>query len=97
MEFIKRNKNLLLLIFLSIICLFLSIGHYANIYIDVGREMYYPLEIIRGKVLYKDIFCIYGPLSYLINAFFYKILGAKLDTLYFLGASCAILTVAFTY
>ena len=97
MEFIKRNKNLLLLIFLSIICLFLSIGHYANIYIDVGREMYYPLEIIRGKVLYKDIFCIYGPLSYLINAFFYKILGAKLETLYFLGASCAILTVAFTY
>ena len=97
MEFVKRNKNLLLLIFLSVICLFISVGHYANIYIDVGREMYYPLEISKGKVLYKDIFCIYGPLSYLINGLFYKLFGAKLNVLYFLGSASALLIVIFTY
>lgn len=74
-----------------------SIGHYADILIDIGREMYYPKEILEGKILYKDLFCIYGPFSYLFNAFFYKLFGAKLSTLYVLGFISALLTVGLTY
>lgn len=97
MEFIKKNKNLLILLILASVCLFFSIGKIANIFIDVGREIYYPLEILRGKVLYKDLFCIYGPFSYLFNALVYKIFGAKLTSLYLFGGISALLITGFIY
>lgn len=97
MEFIKKNINLFILLFLAILCLILTGDKCSNILIDVGREVYYPELILGNKVLYKDIFCIYGPLSYLLNAFFYKIFGANLGTLYFLGGICALSILIFTY
>ena len=36
--------------------------------IDSGREFYIPVRMLGGEVLYKDIFNIYGALSYQINA-----------------------------
>lgn len=97
MEFIKKNASLIFLIILAVFCLILAGDKCSNILIDVGREVYYPELILDNKVLYKDIFCIYGPLSYLLNAFFYKIFGANLSILYFLGGICALSILVFTY
>lgn len=97
MEFIKKNKTLIILLILALFCLFLSVGTVANIYIDVGREIYYPKAILEGKILYKDLFCIYGPFSYLFNAFLYKIFGENLNTLYGIGTISALLIVSFVY
>ncbi len=97
MEFIKNNKNLIILLIVTAICLYFSIGHVANIFIDVGREIYYPKEILDGKILYKDLFCIYGPLSYQINAIAYKIFGESLNTLYLMGSISTFLIVGFIY
>lgn len=97
MEFIKKNKNLLILLVLASICLFFSVGHVANIFIDIGREMYYPEAILDGKVLYKDLFCIYGPFSYLFNALIYKIFGIKLSSLYLTGSISALLILSIVY
>ncbi len=100
-NFIVENKLFLsLLILLLILCigtLFITTGHYSGILIDYGREVYYPQEILNGKVLYKDLFNIYGPLSYQINAILYKIFGAKLSTLYGAGIICSLLTVSGIY
>lgn len=49
-----------------------------DIYLDFGREVSIPRAIIEGKVLYKDIFNLYGPFSYLFNAFFLKLFGVNL-------------------
>ena len=81
-EILNENKYLLLLWVFCIAGLIIFCGHYSNILIDFGREVYYPEQILEGKVLYKDLFNIYGPLSYQINAVLYKIFGAKLSTLY---------------
>ena len=109
MSFIKNNfiKNfsykvlspysLIALSTLTIISLFFFLGHYSGILIDVGREVYYPEQMLNGKVLYKDLFNIYGPLSYQINAVLYKILGIKLSTLYFAGSMCSIGIVSMIY
>ncbi len=97
MELIKNNKTLIFLLFFTLCCLMASVGHYANILIDVGREVYYPKIILEGKVLYKDIFCIYGPFSYLLNALAYKILGIKLASLYFMGILTTLINIFFTY
>lgn len=72
-------------------------GHYSNILFDVGRETYYPQRILEGKVLYKDLFNIYGPFSYLWNAFLYKIFGINLRALYISGAICSLAIVSGVY
>lgn len=84
-----KHKYLLFLIILTVAALIISLGHYNNILLDVGREVYYPARILKGKILYKDIFNIYGPFSYMFNAFLYKVFGAKLSTLFFAGSLSA--------
>lgn len=53
--------------------------------VDVGREAYIPWQMLKGQLLYKDIFNVYGPLGYQINAILYAIFGIHLNTLYFAG------------
>lgn len=96
-EILNENKYLLLLWVFCIAGLIIFCGHYSNILIDFGREVYYPEQILEGKVLYKDLFNIYGPLSYQINAVLYKIFGAKLSTLYGAGWVSSILAVSGIY
>lgn len=96
-EILRENKYLLILWILCIFGLIFFCGHYSGILIDFGREVYYPEQILEGKILYKDLFNIYGPLSYQINAVLYKIFGAKLLTLYASGCICSILTVSSIY
>ena len=91
------NKYLIILWILCIAGLAMFLGHYSGWLIDFGREVYYPERILAGDVLYKDLFNIYGPLAYQINAVLYKIFGAKLSTLFGAGAVCSLLTVSGVY
>lgn len=96
-DFFIENKFLVILWLLCLVGLFMFLGHYSGILIDFGREVYYPQEILSGKVLYKDLFNIYGPLAYQINAILYKIFGIKLSTLYGAGIFTSLLTVSGIY
>jgi len=96
-KFITENKNLVILWILCGVALFVFCGHYGNILTDIGREIYYPERIIEGKALYKDLFNIYGPFSYLYNALLYKIFSPKLLVLYLSGALCSFAIVSGIY
>ncbi len=96
-QILKENKYLITLWILSILGLIFFCGHYSGILIDFGREVYYPERILEGKVLYKDLFNIYGPLAYQINAVLYAVFGAKFSTLYAAGAVCSLLTISGIY
>ena len=96
-EILKENKYIILLWLFCIAGLILFCGHYSNILIDFGREVYYPGQILEGKVLYRDLFNIYGPLSYQINAVLYKIFGAKFSTLYEAGWICSLMAISGIY
>ncbi len=89
-----ENRYLIFLWILCVIGFLFFYGHYSGILIDFGREVYYPEQILEGKVLFKDIFNIYGPLSYQINAIFYWLFGNKLETLYGLGFICSVSVVS---
>ncbi len=95
--FLKENKYLVFLWILCSLALIVFCGHYANILFDIGRECYYPEMILKGKVLYKDLFNIYGPFSYLWNALLYKIFSPNLATLYFSGIVCSFAIVSGIY
>ncbi len=49
--------------------------------VDTGRELYVPAQLAAGKVLYRDIFYLYGPLSPYVNAFLYKVFGVRILSL----------------
>lgn len=85
---IKYNYDFLaILIFSSIFCClcFLTWGHLGDPFIDCGREAYIPQTMLRGNVLLKDIFLLYNPLSYQVNALLFKFFGENFSTLYFAG------------
>lgn len=72
---IKKNENfipiVLLFIFFIINCIiFWKSG--IILMMDIGREYIIPQAILDGKVLYRDILNIYGPLAFIINAFVFK-------------------------
>lgn len=96
-DFFINNKLLIVLWILCIAALIIFTGHYSNILLDVGREVYYPERILEGKLLYKDLFNIYGPFAYQWNALLYAIFGTKLSTLYFSGGICSIGIVSAIY
>lgn len=96
----KINTDLKYLISLWVVLLVVIIVTYANhgnLVIDCGREAYYPTQVLLGKILYKDIFNIYGPFAYMFNAFLFKLFGINLNILYISGCVSAYLLVTFIY
>lgn len=96
-KFFIDNKYICILWILCLTALLIFTGHYSNILLDVGREVYYPQQILNGKLLYKDLFVIYGPFSYMWNALLYKLFGTNLMTLYLSGAVCSLGIVSGIY
>ena len=49
--------------------------------IDFGRELYVAWQITEGRVLYRDLATLFGPLSPYVNAFWFRMFGVSLTTL----------------
>lgn len=96
-DFVKKYWLLLLteILVLTIFCLFY--GRFGSIDVDSFREVYIPEQILNGKALYKDIFCIYPPLGYLINAFLFKVCGIHLSVIYFVNLTTVMCIFFFLY
>jgi len=63
----------------------LSWKRWANPIVDCGREMYVPWQIAEGKMLYRDLFFLYGPLVPYLHALLFKVFGIHLHVLYAVG------------
>lgn len=90
MNLTKQNKDLyvkfnrltavafpVILLLLFIIMLWWSWRRWPDILVDFGRELYIPWQISSGKILYKDIAHVFGPLSSYINASLFYLFGAS--------------------
>ena len=97
MDKIIKKRDLILLSLIVIVGAFFFSNHIYSIIGDVGREVYYPKLILDNQVLFKDIFNIFGPFAYLFNAILYKIFGANLSVLVFVGYFTALSVVLGTY
>jgi hypothetical protein len=49
--------------------------------VDFGRELYVPWQITRGRMLYRDLLSLFGPLSPYVNALWFRLFGVSLLTL----------------
>ncbi len=82
---------------LFIIMLVWSWRKWPDILIDFGRELYVPWQLNAGKVLYRDIDYLYGPLSQYWHAFFFKICGPSYTLLIILNAGLLALFLSYLY
>lgn len=90
-------KYLILLLAILIAAVIPTYAHHGHLLIDCGREVYYPTQILLGKVLYKDILNIYGPFSYFFNAILFKLFGINLNVLYIAGCMSTALIAGLIY
>lgn len=58
-------------------------------YVDFGRELYVPWQMLEGRALYRDLAYLNGPLSPSLNAALFGLFGVSLTTL--LCANAAVL------
>lgn len=84
---------ILLLIFIIIAVFFVLGENLYSPYSDIGRELYLAEQVKNGDVLYKDIFNVYSPLGYWLNAVIIKFFGSNLSTFYGIGVITSILTI----
>ena len=96
-NFLKRNWQVILINLILLFCFIIFYGHFGNVFVDCFREAYIPEQMLKGDILYKNIFCIYSPFAYVFNALLFKIFGVNLNVLYFAGfiASALILNLIY--
>lgn len=96
----KNNNNflfiILLFIFFVLNCM-LFWKQSLHVMLDIGREFIIPSAILKGKLLYRDILNIYGPMGYLLNAGVFKLFGKNFSSLNFMGAVSGIVFVYCSY
>lgn len=95
--FKKIDFFYVILLILTIYSCYKFAGHTKILFNDWGREFTFPSEMLNGDVLYRDIFNLFGPGAYFINAAVYKILGSDLKTHYLLGYISSIMIISGIY
>jgi len=71
-------------------------GHWGDFQIDNGREIYVPAAILKGKLLFRDLWYMYGPLAPYLKALLFRIFGVHLTVLFILGLTLTIGTALVT-
>jgi hypothetical protein len=65
-------------------------GHWGNLTVDSGHEMYVPAVLAEGKVLYRDVWFMYGPVAPYLNSYLFRFFGLHLNVLYWAGLVSAL-------
>ncbi len=72
-------------------------GHWGDVQIDCGRELYVPSEILKGRLLYRDLWYPYPPLAPYLQAAFFSLFGASLTSLYVLGLGTTLIAALLVF
>jgi hypothetical protein len=72
-------------------------GHWGDIQIDCGRELYVPLEVLRGKLVYRDFWYPYGPLTPYVEAVLVAEFGRHLAVFYLFGLTVTLASALFLF
>jgi hypothetical protein len=52
---------------------------WGDLTIDCGREMYVPAVLSEGKMLYRDVWYLYGPAGPYVNSFLFRLFGVHFE------------------
>jgi Dolichyl-phosphate-mannose-protein mannosyltransferase len=82
------NEDLIARGAVAVIFIFFTVytwARWGDLQIDCGREVYVPIEILKGRMLYRDLWYPYGPLVPYLQALLVWCFGAHLNTFYCFG------------
>src|SRR5262245_52503009 len=77
------GPSLIVIVFCALA--FWSWRKWPDLLVDFGQQLYIPWQLASGKLLYKDIVILHGPLSQYFNSFWFKLFGPSLTVLIFVN------------
>jgi hypothetical protein len=84
-EWLARWAGPCLIAIVFALMAFWSWRKWPDLLIDFGQQLYIPWQLASGKLLYKDIVILHGPLSQHFNAFWFKLFGPSLTVIIFVN------------
>jgi hypothetical protein len=72
-------------------------GHWGDFQVDCGREIYVPAALLRGKLLFRDVWYMYGPLAPYAEALLFRIFGIHFTVLYLFGLTLTVGSALLTF
>src|SRR5439155_13674255 len=70
--------------------MYLTWATWGDLTIDSGHEMYLPAVLLKGKVLYRDIWYEFTPGPPYFNSYLFRLFGIRLEVLYWAGSLSAL-------
>jgi len=70
---------------------------WGSLTVDSGHEMYVPTVLSEGKMLYRDVWFMYGPAASYLNSLLFRLFGVHLNVLYWAGSLSALGSAIFLY
>ena len=74
-----------------------SWGTWPDVLVDNGRKLYIAWQLAEGKVLYRDIAFLHGPLSPYLNSVLFRLFGVGLRTLVIFNIAVATALIGMLY
>jgi hypothetical protein len=88
---------LLVLIVLWAVRTYTTWAAWGNLTIDSGHEMYIPAMLAEGKLLYRDVWYMFGPAAPYFTSYLFRLFGVQLNVLYWAGSLSALGSAIFLY
>jgi hypothetical protein len=82
----------------ALCCLWLALvrfgwARWGSVTVDCGRELYVAAALAEGKMLYRDVWYLYGPGAPYLNSLLFRIFGIHLNVMYFAGSLAGLATM----
>jgi len=79
----------------ALCCLWLALvafgwARWGSVTVDCGRELYVAAALSEGKMLYRDVWYLYGPGAPYMNSWLFRSLGIHLNVVYVAGSLAAL-------
>jgi hypothetical protein len=88
---LKAGRRDLLFSIGALCCLWLGLvkfgwARWGDVTVDCGRELYVAAALAEGKMLYRDVWYLYGPGAPYLNSLLFRTFGIHLNVVYFAGS-----------
>src|SRR5215471_11623897 len=82
----------------ALCCLWLALvlfgwARWGSVTVDCGRELYVAAALADGKMLYRDVWYMYGPTAPYLNSLLFRVFGIHINATYFAGSLAGLATM----
>ena len=68
-------------------------ARWGSVTVDSGRELYVAAALADGKMLYRDVWYMYGPTAPYLNSLLFRVFGIHINATYLAGSLAGLVTM----